>query len=400
MLDMHSDYASQLVTAFDYQYANLYTKSTALGWVAQWPPDPALAAEAAQTCGPFWNFMQILAQAAGNASLPVTPAGRSMKGDPSTSLSDAWPRVPRQENRTWNDKNSVRAGDAVVSTWVWFLRGALSAVGLSTNNVYDALASAFHETLNAVHCDLESIQTCKHWKVLLLHSAIVNSVFFSVWFLVASGARLSFLASLSVILFVPAVLYLSYGYSPFCIPMVPTCIFEDAVRSLRLVFPRFMRVPQAFVRDAIVDGQPCYKVLENPSIFDPKHAACVRTCDETPLKFTSWRAVFAWIVAELGQDAVDWTLDVQKHVPLLDHHDMQEQLLLKNGIWRIQDDSLVNAHRVCAAIHSYLLAPYLVICILATTAVVATLLVVLIPALIPFLAMVAQLYTAMFVVGE
>ena len=417
MLQMHNEYASQLVTAFDYQYADLYTTGTALGWVAQWPPNAALAAEAAQSCGPFWNFMQLVAQAAGNASLPLTPAGRRMKGEPSTSLSAAWPNIPHEANKTWGTEKSVRAGDAIVSTWVWFLRRALAAVGLDKDNVFDGLKSFFHEILNSVHCDLEAVQTCKHWKVLLLHSAIVNAVFFSVWFFVANGARLSFIASLSVILFVPSVLYLSYGYSPFCIPMIPTCFFEDAVRSLRLVFPRYVRVPTVFVRDASFEGQSCFLRLESCykaaaegfpfdgdtgqfcSGFSNEQAAatCIRDCSETPFEFTSWRAVLAWVCAELGQGAVDWALDVQQHIPFLDHHDMQAQLLLKHGVWRLKDNGLVTAHRVCAVVHSFLLAPYLLIGILAATAVIATVVVVLIPALIPLLGTVAQLYAAIFV---
>ena len=400
MIDMHSDYASQLVTAFDYEYTNLYTDNTALGWVTQWPPNPALAAEAAQTCEPFWNLMRVLAHAAGNASLPVTPTGRRMKGVPGNTLAAAWPRVPRSADDAPHTR-SVRAGDAIVGTWVWFLRRALSAVGFSTNSVYDLLTAAFNELLSSVRCDFEAVQTCSRWRVLLIHSAIVNAVFFSVWFLVASGARMSFAASLSVVLFVPSVLYLSYGYSPFCAPMIPTCIFEDLVRSLRLVFPRFMRIPQAFVRDAVFEGQRCVNILETPTLFTtPAATACMRSCDEAPLQFTSWRAVFAWYVAELGQGAVDWVLDMQAHIPFLDHNDMQEQLILKNGIWRFQDDALVTAHRICAAVDSYLLAPYLMLAILAATAVVATILVVLVPALIPFFGTVAQLYAAMFVGDE
>lgn len=429
MLQVHNEYASQLITAFDYEYANLYTSSAALGWVAQWPPDPALAAAAAETCGPFWNFAQIFAQAAGNASLPLTPAGREMKGEPGTSLSAAWPRVPRQANSTWTGEKSVRAGDAVVGTWVWFVRRALDAVGFSRDNVFDLLKAFFNEILNSVKCDFEAVQTCKNWKVLLFHSVIVNAVFFSIWFFVANSAQLSFFASMSVMLFVPSVLYLSYGYSPACIPMIPTCFFEDAIRSLRLVFPRFMRVPHAFVRDATFKGEACLVRLETcyaaaeagftpiyvednnlnirkptldpqacAALFTEQAAAtCIRECQDSPLEFTSWRAVFAWFVAELGQGAVDWAIDVQTHIPFLDHHDMEAQLLLKNGIWRLNDESLVTAHRVCAFVHSYLLVPYLLLTFLLATAVVATLIVVLIPALIPLFGTIAQLYAAIFV---
>jgi hypothetical protein len=187
--------------------------------------------------------------------------------------------------------------------------------------------------------------------------------------LVARSLNVHFVASISVFVFTPLILYLSYQYSPICAPMIPTCFFEDLLLSLRLVFPKFMRVPSIFIYNKQTqEGISCKEYIETASNniwISPTHTdtkiSCIKSCAEPPLDFTSWRAVFAWLVVEFGQGAVNWVSEFHPHIPLLDHSDMQMQLDLKNYVWKANDADMLLSHRICALTQSYQLLPFMVL---------------------------------------
>ena len=373
MVGIHTDYSTQLAVSFDYTYANLYTDNTRLGWFAHWPPDYQ-SPETASQCTPFWNTLGILEQAIGNASITYLPSGRAMKGTPVTYLHEAWPRVPNVTNSSsWINPKGNRAQESnkgIVGAWVWLIETIFSSLKLTTNAIYDLIFASSKQANNLVQCNYESVQTCSLWRITLFHSTIVASMYFIVWFLIARTMQISFVASLSMIFFIPLIFYLSYQYSPTCAPMIPTCFFEDLILSLRLVFPKFMRVPSIFIRARNIQDESgatftCTEYIETRTHntwitqkFMENKIACIKSCVEPPLEFTSWRAVLAWFVTEFGQGAVDWVVEAQSSVPLIDHQDMHNQLLLKNYVWKTNDADMLLTHRICALTQSYQLLPF------------------------------------------
>ena len=372
MVDRHVDYSTQLAITFDYEYANKFTDNTRLGWFAQWPPQYATNDDAS-VCGPFWNTLGILEQAMGNASLAYSIEGLKMKGSPATYIHQAWPRVANVTNsNTWSHNNTNRLQqkhEGVVGSWVWLAERVFSALKLTTDTFYDLLFASTQEFSSIFQCNYEAVQTCSTWRINLFHSTIISMVYFSVWFLVARSLHVHFVASISVFVFTPVILYLSYQYSPICAPMIPTCFFEDLLLSLRLVFPKFMRVPSIFIYNKQTqEGIPCKEYIETASNniwISPTHTntkiSCIKSCAEPPLDFTSWRAVFAWLVVEFGQGAVNWVSEFHPHIPLLDHSDMQMQLDLKNYVWKANDADMLLSHRICALTQSYQLLPFMVL---------------------------------------
>lgn len=372
MVDRHTDYSTQLAITFDYEYANKYTDNTRLGWFAQWPPQYETVEEAS-VCRPFWNTLGILEQAVGNASLAYSQKGLKMKGVPVTYLHQAWPRVANVTNSTsWSQNitnRSQQKHDGVVGAWVWLIERVFSALKLTTDTFYDLVFASAKEADSVFQCNYEAVQTCSTWRINLFHSTIIATVYFSMWFLVARSLQVAFLSSISVLVFTPLILYLSYQYSPRCAPMIPTCLFEDLLLSLRLVFPKFMRIPSIFIRNKQIEGGiSCKEYIETVSNniwISPNHTdtkiSCIKSCADPPLDFNSWRAVLAWLVVELGHGAVNWVSDFHPHIPLLDHSDMQMQLDLKNYIWKTDDADMLLSHRICALAQSYQLLPFLVL---------------------------------------
>ena len=219
------------------------------------------------------------------------------------------------------------------------------------------------------------------------------------------------MASLSMLVFIPIIFYISYQYSPICAPMIPVCFFEDVIVSLRLAFPKFMRVPSIFIYPRNVElksgdilsctdyiEQGTYNTWITPDFMKTK-IACIKSCVEHPLDFTSWRAVLAWYVTELGQGAVDWFLDYQKSIPLIDHHDMHNQLLLKNFVWKSKDADMLLTHRICAFTQSYQLLPFF-LCIILLLITLRPIINITSSASIPLLHSLSAMMNSVFVKNE
>jgi len=406
MLTMHTDYSSQLATTFDYEYANLYTESTYLGWFSQWPVSYTITEESSE-CLPMWHTLGILEQAVTNATLPFTPAGRDMKGTPAQYLHEAWPRIAKVTNSSeWTNgtnNNSLQEHSGIVGSWKWLLEKVFEWLKLGTNQIYDLLFATSKELKNSVICDLRTIQTCSKWRITLLHSTIIASVWFSLWFLIAQGLKMPFATAASMFMFIPLILYMSYEYSPLCAPMVPICFLEDLLHSLRAVFPRVMHVPAIFIHNTQVEGIACQDFIQTPSnniwVSETRaqlKIACIKSCADAPFEFDSWRAVFAWFTTEFGQGAVDWVSEAQQHVPLLNHQDMLTQLQLKNKIWQLDDADMLLGHRICAFAHSYQIIPF-IISLLFILLILRTASTMLAAVLIPVFNVIAQVVNAFFV---
>ena len=402
MFSLHDAYASQLAQSFDYEYANLYTSATQEAWQMTWPPqyDHPLSDQ----CTLFYDLFGILQIAASNATFPFSNAGRAVKGVPVTQLSDAWPVIQPAPSDLQNNASIVYEGDEVARIWVQLVKSVMDGLKITTQHVYDLFFATTQEGPRFVLCDFEAVQTCKNWKVIQFHSSIILGLFFSVWFIIATNLRFSFIASMSIFIFVPVIMYMSFGYSPLCFPMIPTCFFEDVLMSLRLMFPRVLVIPNALIRNAIVEiqpgfKQPCYEVLETNALNDGAAFAhslqCIKRCSEPPLEFSSWRSVFAWCIVELGQNTVDFFLSFIDDIPLIDHEDLRIQIFIKGQIWAQRDNDLLLAHRICAGVQSFrLIAIFMLLIFVVLLAQVVTQMLLL--GLIPVIQCIGQLFTSIF----
>ena len=278
--------------------------------------------------------------------------------------------------------------DILVDWFTWAVRKALSWVSLDSHSLYDLFSAMTSEILSATTCDYQAIQTCSKWYVTLSTGFIVTAVYFSVWFLLCSVFQLTFIAALTMPLFTIVLMWVCYGYSPFCFPLIPVCAMRDLHDSLNMVFPRYMRLPLSLAPNCpntgIAGGAPLY------------NNSCVQDCRLPPFEYTSWHAVVAWTTAEFGPDAVQWTIDNTDTLPFIDHDLLRFQLEIKDKMMQDDNYDLVAGNRVCALLSSYQVMPYLLIVVvvfLAFVTVVRTLFL----AIAPLTQLVATTYVSIFV---
>lgn len=90
---------------------------------------------------------------------------------------------------------------------------------------------------------------------------------------------------------VPVFLYATYGYSPTCAPLIPTCLFSDVLDVFESVLPSSITWPEDLV-----------------TVPNCASVSCLRSCTEDPIiGFNTWNDHLAWFLCEIvGKDqAVD-----------------------------------------------------------------------------------------------
>jgi len=88
------------------------------------------------------------------------------------------------------------------------------------------------------------------------------------------------------------------------------------------------------------------------------------------------QSVVAWALAETGAN-VSQAVSVARRIPTVNATVLREQLLRSEKVLQDKDDSLVSSNRLCAAINSYQLVPYIALAFLALALLVLVLRVVL-----------------------
>jgi len=373
MIDIHNDYATAIASAYDYRFN---TESSAAGdaWSVNWPP--AFTPGASEDCETLSSLLQIMVDSAEKTVLPYTQQGQNMQATPAKYLKDSWPNVTRSAERTNNEDFSIVGGILFTFLkWCGVEKEALSDFGIAV----------FDELNLFLSCDIDAVQVCSRWRVKLIHSIIIMTVICCVSFVILNQFQLGFLAFGLMATFTTGILFMSYGYSPFCFPMIPMCFTEDLIDLLQIVFPKVVYVPTPLLH------------TEN-SLCKPMqlqyNSSCIRSCTSTIFEYDGWEGVYAWTAAELG--IVEWSISQADTLLLVDASKLKRLLRLKKNVFSHGNAELINANRICAALHSYELIPVLfgILALLASMAVLATIL----PTLVyPAMNVLTSLYVSIFV---
>jgi hypothetical protein len=168
-----------------------------------------------------------------------------------------------------------------------------------------------------------------------------------------------------------AVMYITYGFSPFCPPMVPVCVYDDFLWTARLLLPVHVELPLVLYKNI-----SCAPVRGAPIDRD-----CLRTCEDEMFGYGNWYTVFAWWSVELNVQEL--LLLVVSAVPRIvvsqdDYDALAAQVALKARALLDADAELMLVNRVCAFVGLYMAIPYwcifvvfiLITCSLLQTAVV------------------------------
>lgn len=221
-----------------------------------------------------------------------------------------------------------------------------------------------------LQCDYEATQLCNKTRRNLAISFVVAYVMYlcvDVVLFQLNARGLSTFVYLSIPL---ATIYIAYGVSPACVPMVPTCLFQDAVSVVQQVLPAKIVWPNALqyfdgcLGPTWIELEEARRKGEDPPVKlpDPRYpnisigsGLCLRSCREDPFHFSSWEDSLAWV-------ACGWDRDVcgLLEMPLFPR--FQEAALNYSAVLAVAhangDTDTVNAYSYCFWSTIGLVVPY------------------------------------------
>lgn len=168
---------------------------------------------------------------------------------------------------------------------------------------------------SAVFCDLNSVMLCSNHRNDMVTSAIVMLLCYVVLSYILSYMGLPGVSTIIFLALPVIILWYSIGVSPRCFPMIPTCLLDDLLASLKSVFPSRVSLPSFLVANETK----------------------LRSCSE--LDFASWEdpLAFAWCDMGFCDNATDFSVWDVSHWRF---SEMSRRASGKN----------VEAYRVCATV--------------------------------------------------
>jgi len=352
-------YSDQISSAFDYNFPRAASAETRQ-WLESWPPTLGSSAQSVDgTCAPAGDFARIVWFGFGNTSAaynsnPVMPNSSLRQAFPALHDSMATPAEYRPNALGANGAAKGASNDPLLNGMLWILDEISKGLGLRRTMFYDVLYSIIDELQGNLMCDLNAVQTCSKWNVSIGNGLLVVSSYFFVIYVLLSAFKLEFLAVFAIPFLWVFLWRLCYGYSWTCVPLLPPCLVEDIWRTTLAVFPKHLEIPQPLWQNAA-----CADVA-------PINASCLKTCQDEPFGFVDLQSVVAWVLAETGSNA-STAISVVRRLPIFNESVFALQIVVAEKV--ITDDvpGFVTAHRLCAAINSYRLVPYIFVVALAAT---------------------------------
>ena len=339
---LHKTFQTQLSIAFTFPFETLQHRSQ---WLSAWPPDIGRRSiDEDNTCPPLMNVIRGMQWSLGNLSKAFEP----MSIRPKETLGQSWVSIPRQKASGSSSTSNNSTEDLPTQGLMWLSNTMLEAVGLELDSFSDVMQAAVLELPIFMRCNYESVQTCSRWDMHMLYAALTAAVYFSVFAFVCTTFQVPLLAIAFFGAFPQIVMYMSYGYSPFCFPMVPVCIMDDVLWTVNNLIPVFIELPSSMYRNA-----DCI-----PKAKEYIKEGCLLPCTDPKFNYRHWYDVAAWWAAELGV-AQQFETYAALVLSADDAKNLSEQLDLKSFCLLQNDANLIVANRLCAALSMYKVLPYL-----------------------------------------
>jgi len=281
-----------------------------------------------------------------------------------------WPRVPRSSppNVSAADVAAAASADAaldpVSGAAIRVVRQLMVTLGFTTHYVYDVVVALVGEQ-RVFFCDLRAVQTCERWNMRLQDGVLLALGYVTGTMFLLSAVRLSMLSNLLVGVGLwsvssAGVMYVCYGYSPACAPLVPTCFVRDVYTTVESIFPRSLKVPYALFRPTATNPD-MLKVCETWLTTD-----CLTKCVDAPFLYRDWSDILAWAAAELDSDALSAQLSsLSASLPFGLADGVLAALEAKRNVYRLGDAPTIAANRLCAVLRSYTAMPAMVLAVTA-----------------------------------
>ena len=191
-----------------------------------------------------------------------------------------------------------------------------------------------------IQCNFTRIQTCEG-RHSLFWSAVQSLVIVLLLGIIGKVLEIPYIDALLVVAFVPIFMFITYGYSLTCSPLIPTCLLSDLFDIVDYILPTQLDWPEE-----LVDYVGC------------RSTACMRSCINDPIVgFKAWQDHLAWIMCETD---TGWSLGEAMRYPSGDPFRLA--ILRK---CTVPTDSMRAAQRICFAVTIVRSAPLLLLILVA-----------------------------------
>jgi hypothetical protein len=202
-------------------------------------------------------------------------------------------------------------------------------------------------------CDRQAVMLCSRHHYTLLVSGFVIAVVWSGVSLVASSFSIPYLTTFLWTSYPLVVVYYAFGVSPLCLPMVPTCIFQDLVEVLNFFFPATLRFP-----DSLQKSPGCLDAAPNATVREE----CLLSCSLQPFEYVSWESEVAWWTCFVSTNLCRSFDSVVTSMPLLNQlTSLHRDLVVKAAIVEGDNTDMILAQSVCAVLNVWRVIPVIIV---------------------------------------
>jgi hypothetical protein len=351
--ELRSAFEAQLTSALDFSFE---TSQQKIEWPNAWPPKLGIVSLQGNSCPPLRNMLRNTDTAFSHIGSAYSKENQSK---PVSSMHDAWVKVQRRSevNVSWSDYDAMLASEGVVTASVlWLIEFIMSLFESSPNLVFDVSASGIEELVTAIKCDFEAVQTCSKWRVHVFTALIVACVYYFIVYVLFSAVGLALPVIVAFGVVIPVVMYWSYGYSPLCFPSIPVCLYDDILWSLQQFTPKNIELPAVWYKNGT-----CAAYNTTISMLGP----CIRRCSDRPFSYLEWYDPLSWWMVDFnGESWLAWAVR-ESFVSVLfsedTKYDIQSSVDFRVQVLGTQNDELIYTNRICAALTTYKLLPFLML---------------------------------------
>ena len=202
-------------------------------------------------------------------------------------------------------------GDAVLIDMLGIYPQNVQAFFTTGKGVDDEVITAGNVLKGMLVCDMETVILCSERN----RNLVISLVFaYLIYLGVATVFGFLNLRGINVFLYalIPVLtMWLAYGISPMCLPMIPTCLLEDVISNFQVAVPAKIIWPNALQvypkclgptwideENAIKNNKPKPVAQNNPNFPNVRAGTgdCMLPCTGAPFHFDSWETSLAWIV--------------------------------------------------------------------------------------------------------
>lgn len=402
--------------------------------------DYAKYSKAANDCNELEILWKIILHAVNGTKLGLKTISNErdeLQSTPVKSLRESWPVLHNSSNSDFAITQNIDLekfnDDRIIQLTTAGVDFVLKLFNVQIQTIYDLVYSFIMLGDGAMECNLIDVNTCRKWNVTILNSFIVIGVYFSIVYAVLSFLQLGFLALFFTPVFFLFMLMLSYGYTPGCLGLIPTCFIQDVNSAVNSLLPFVLTVPKAFViseevnplcvqKTQISENQTeiCSNLIKNgfTSIVQNRdelifcvsqqpypNSNCLKTCQHEDFNFKLASHVVNWIFASLGNNLArfyeeevllrfkPWT------ITYLNIDELIEDLAWRLYILKRGDQDLISAFNICTFLNVYRILPYIFF-VLVIVSFFSFLIFAIAGSIYPFLLFIASLFSSIFAAGS